>query len=98
MQPIPIVACFVEFLLLFSSSAAEIHVQSDLNLEIDLGNLRLSIYLPLYIPWLNWQGVLGRSSDAIWSTSQLIWWHFLNIGSQDGFVPFQINSATVIIH
>ncbi len=41
MQPIPIVACFGEFLPLLSSSAGEIHVQSDLNLEIDLGNLRV---------------------------------------------------------
>ncbi len=47
MQPIPIVVCFEEFLPLRSSSAGEIHVQSDLNLEIDLGNLRLSISLPL---------------------------------------------------
>ncbi len=47
MQLIPIVACFVEFLPLLSSSAGEIHVQSDLNLVIDLGNLRLSISLPL---------------------------------------------------
>ncbi len=47
MQPIPIVACFGDFLPLLSSSAGEIHVQSDLNLEIDFGNLRLSIYLPL---------------------------------------------------
>ncbi len=47
MQPIPIVTCFGEFLPLFSSSAGEILVQSDLNLEIDLGNLRLSISLPL---------------------------------------------------
>ncbi len=37
MQPIPIVACFGKFLPLLSSSAGEIHVQSDLNLEIDLG-------------------------------------------------------------
>ncbi len=36
-----------EFLPFLSSSAGEIHVQSDLNLEIDLGNLRLSISLPL---------------------------------------------------
>ncbi len=36
-----------EFLPLLSSSAGEIHVQSDLNLETDLGNLRLSISLPL---------------------------------------------------
>ncbi len=47
MQPIPIVACFGEFLSLLSSAAGEIHVQSDLNIDIDLGNLRLSIYLPL---------------------------------------------------
>ncbi len=47
MQPIPIVACFGEFIPLLSSSDGEIHVQSDLNLEIDSGNLRLSIYLPL---------------------------------------------------
>ncbi len=47
MQPIPIVACFGEFLSLLSSSAGEIHVKSDLNLEIDLGILRLSISLPL---------------------------------------------------
>ncbi len=47
MQSIPIVACFGEFLPLFSSSAGEIHVQSDLNLEIDLGNLSLFMYLPL---------------------------------------------------
>ncbi len=47
MQPIPIIACFGEFLPLLSPSAGEIHVQSDLNLEIDLGNLRLSISLPL---------------------------------------------------
>ncbi len=47
MQPLPIVACFGEFLPLLSSSASEIHVQSDLNLEVDLGNLRLSISLPL---------------------------------------------------
>ncbi len=46
MQPIPIIACFGEFLPLLSSSSGEIHVQSDLNLEIDLGNLRLSISLP----------------------------------------------------
>ncbi len=47
MQPIPIVACFGEFLPLLYSSAGEIHFQSDLKLEIDLGNLGLSIYLPL---------------------------------------------------
>ncbi len=47
MQPIPIVTCFGEFLPLLSSWAVEIHVQYDLNLEIDLGNLRLSISLPL---------------------------------------------------
>ncbi len=47
MQPIPSVACFGEFLPLLSSSAGEIHVKSDLNLEIDLANLRLSISLPL---------------------------------------------------
>ncbi len=47
MQSILIVACFEEFLPLLSSSAGEIHVKSDLNLEIDLGNLRLSISLPL---------------------------------------------------
>ncbi len=47
MQPIPIVACFGEFVPLLSSSAGEIHVQSDLNLEIDFCNLRLSISLPL---------------------------------------------------
>ncbi len=47
MQPIPIFACFGEFLPLFSSSAGEIHFQSDLNLEIDLDNLRLSFSLPL---------------------------------------------------
>ncbi len=46
MQPIPIVACFGEFLPLLSFSAGEIHVQSDLYLEIDLGNLRFSISLP----------------------------------------------------
>jgi len=46
MQPIPTVACFGEFLSLVSSSAGEINVQSDLNLEIDLGNLRLYISLP----------------------------------------------------
>ncbi len=34
MQPIPIVACFGEFLPLLSSSAGELHVQLDLNLEI----------------------------------------------------------------
>ncbi len=49
MPPIPVVACFVEFLPLLSSSADEIHVQSDFNLEIDLGNLRLFISLPLQI-------------------------------------------------
>ncbi len=38
MQPFPIVACFGEFLSLLSSTAGEIHVQSDLNLYIDLGN------------------------------------------------------------
>ncbi len=43
MQPIPIVACFGEFLPIFSSSAGEFHVQSDLNLEIDLGNLQPQI-------------------------------------------------------
>ncbi len=37
MQPIPSVACFGEFVPLLSSSAGEIHVQSELNLEIDLG-------------------------------------------------------------
>ncbi len=47
MQPIPIVACFGEFLPLLSSSAGEIHAQSDFNLEIDLGSLRLFISLPL---------------------------------------------------
>ncbi len=47
MQLIPIVACFGEFLPWLSSSAGEINVQSDLNLVIDLGNLRLSISLPL---------------------------------------------------
>ncbi len=47
MQPISIAACFGEFLPLLSSSAGEIHVQSDFNLEIDLGNLRLFISLPL---------------------------------------------------
>ncbi len=47
MLPIPIVACFVEFPPLLSSSADEIRVQSDLNLKIELGNLRLSISLPL---------------------------------------------------
>ncbi len=47
MQPIPIVARFGELLLLLYSSAGEIHVQSDLNLEIDLGSQRLSISLPL---------------------------------------------------
>ncbi len=46
MQPIPIVACFGEFLPLLKSSKGEIYVQSDLNREIDLGNL-LSITLPL---------------------------------------------------
>ncbi len=46
MQPIPTVACFGEFLPLVSSSDAEIHVQSDLNLKIDLGDLRLYISLP----------------------------------------------------
>ncbi len=46
MQPITIIVCFGEFLPLLSSSAGEIHVQSDLNLEIDLGNLKLSISLP----------------------------------------------------
>ncbi len=45
MQPIPTVSCFGEFVPLLSSSAGEIHVQSDLNLEIDLDNLRL------YISW-----------------------------------------------
>ncbi len=69
MQPIPIVACFGEFLPLLSSSAGEIHVRSDLNLEIDF--LRLSMSWPLEIPWLNWQGVLGHCSDAIWSTSPM---------------------------
>ncbi len=38
MQPIIIFACFGEFLPLLSSSAGEIRVQSDLNLEIDLGS------------------------------------------------------------
>ncbi len=47
MQLTPIVACFGEFLPLLSSSAGDIHVQLDLILEIDLGNLRLSISLPL---------------------------------------------------
>ncbi len=42
--------------------AVEIHVQSYFNLEIDLGNLRLSIYLPLQIPWLNWVGCFGSLS------------------------------------
>ncbi len=37
---------FGEFLPLLSSSAGEINVQSDLNLEIYFGNL-FSIYLPL---------------------------------------------------
>ncbi len=43
MQPISFCACFGEFLPLLSSSAGEINVQSDLNLEIDLDNLRLSL-------------------------------------------------------
>ncbi len=47
MQPIPIVACFGEFLSLLSSSAGEIHVQSDLNLEIDLGKTKTFMSLPL---------------------------------------------------
>ncbi len=38
---------FQLFLPLLSSSAGEIHVQSDLNLDIDLGNLILFISLPL---------------------------------------------------
>ncbi len=97
MQLIPIVACFVEFLPWLSSSAGEIHVQSDLNLEIDLGNLKLSISLPLSIPWLNWQGVLMQY-EALPSESGGI---FLNISRQDGSVHFQLHSATVtfvIIH
>ncbi len=47
MQPISFCACFGEFLPLLPSAAGEIHVQSDLNQEIDLDNLRLSIYLTL---------------------------------------------------
>ncbi len=43
MQLIPTVACFGEFLPLVSCSAGEIHVQLDINLEIDLSNLRLYI-------------------------------------------------------
>ncbi len=46
MQPIPIVACFGEFLPLLFSSAGEIHVQSDLNLKIDLPIQQLSILSP----------------------------------------------------
>ncbi len=94
MQPIPTVACFGEFLPLLSSSAGEIHVQLDLNLEIDLSNLRLSISLPLYIPWLFWVIVLMQYETLSNESGGI----FLNIGRQDGFVPFQINSATVIIH
>ncbi len=49
MQPIPIVACFGEFLSLLSSSAGEIHVQSDLNLE--LGTIR-KYYILCILPLL----------------------------------------------
>ncbi len=94
MKPIPIVPCFGEFLPLLSSSAAEIHVQSDFNLEIYLGNLRLSISLPLYIPWLFWV-IVPMQYEALPNESGGI---FLNISRQDGFVSFQMNSATVIIH
>ncbi len=47
MQPIPTVVCFGGVLLLLSFLAGEIRVQSDLNLENDLANLRLSMYFPL---------------------------------------------------
>ncbi len=86
--------CFGDFLPLLSSSAAEIHVQSDLNLEIDLCNLRLSIS-----KFLDWTGrvfwvIVLMQYEAPKESGGI----FLNIAGQDGFVPFQINSATVIIH
>ncbi len=62
MQPIPIVACFGELLLLLYSSAGEIHVQSDLNLEIDLGSQRLSISLPFINSLTELAGCFGSSA------------------------------------
>ncbi len=47
MQPILTAPCFGEFLPLVSSLANKIDVQSGLNLEMDIGNLRPSISLPL---------------------------------------------------
>ncbi len=97
MQPIPIVACFGEFLPLLSSSAGEIHVQSDLNLEIDSGDLKLSISFPYKL--LDWTGrvfwvIVLMQYEAYPNNPG---GSFLNIGRQDGFVPFQIHSASVII-
>ncbi len=54
MQPIPIVTCFGEFLLLLSSSAGEIHVQSDLNLETDLTIWDFPFLCPY--KFLDWTG------------------------------------------
>ncbi len=73
MQPIPICACFGEFLPLLSSSAGEINV----SISGDwLGQSK------------HFEALIANESGDI----------FLNIGRQDGFVPFQINSAIVIIH
>ncbi len=92
MQPITLVACLGEFLPLLSPSAGEIHVQSDLNLESDFGNVRLSIS---FYKCLDWTGRVLMQYEALPNESGGI---LLNIGRQDGFVPFQIHSATVIIH
>ncbi len=94
MQLIPIVACFVEFLPLLSSSAGEIHVQIGFKSGDWLGHLRLSISLPLSIPWLNWQGVLMQY-EALPSESGGI---FLNISRQDGSVPFQLPFHSKVTH
>ncbi len=68
---------------------------SRIQIEIILGNLILCPY-----KFLDWTGrvflvIVLMQYEAIPKESGGI---FLNIGRKDGFVPFQINSATVIIH
>ncbi len=93
MQPFPIVSAFTLFFRWWN------YVQSDLNLEIDLGNLRLSISLPLYSKLFDWTGrvfwiIVLMQNEAFPNESGGM---FLNICRQYGFVLFQIHSATVII-
>ncbi len=99
MQPIPIIACFGEFTLLFSwwnscligFKSWDWLGKSKTFHFFTLQGIKNSLIWTGRVFWL----IVLMQYEALPNESGGI---FLNIGRQDSFVPFQIHSATVIIH